>query len=345
MAPSGAAGKPALTSLADASGVDTRPAQLFDPVRFPGIGPDEEWPPPAFDFASPWLREPDLAFERGPDGQIIFVRRCQSLRLVLDVDTAHSALDVAPGSADFRLLRLVPSALRLVESVVPGDPVPPTLRGEPFPEPGEQHLYAATTALVSALERGAGEAGEAYIHALRRTPPGPHMFETAAARCVTDGQFELARIARLAKALQRLARAHAEVLAAHAAQPDYAGMERMVAATSRVLQRDAAWSNDLVAHALRRVLPLLRQPRETADALCAVACAEIERQRSFTVVFGMVERQAELRDRLIDLGLFWMRLAAAWASVHPETTDRREIEVLCRNLLRRLQLKSLYMPP
>jgi hypothetical protein len=122
-------------------------------------------------------------------------------------------------------------------------------------------------------------------------------------------------------------------------------MERMVAATSRVLQRDAAWSNDLVAHALRRVLPLLRQPREAAETLRAAACAEIERQRSFTVVFGMVERQAELRDRLIDLGLFWMRLAAAWASVHPETTDRREIEVLCRNLLRRLQLKSLYMPP
>lgn len=325
--------------------VDRPAAQFFDPVRFPGVAEDEEWPPPAFEFHSSWLRDPDLAFERGPDGQIIFVRRCQSLRLVLDVDTAHSALDVPPGSHDFRLLRLVPSALRLVETVAPGDPMPPTLRGEPFPEPEEHHFYAATTVLVGALERGAGEAGEAYLHALRRTPPGRNMFETAAARCVTDGQYELARIARLAKALQRLARAHAEVLSAHASQPDYAGMERMVAATARVLQRDAAWSGDLIAHALRRVGPLMRVPRETAEALRAAAAQELERQRSFAAVFGMVERQASLRDRLTDLGLFWTRLAAAWASVHPETTDRREIDGLCRHLIRRLQIKSLYMPP
>ncbi|MCX8133433.1 MAG: hypothetical protein N3D18_05640 [Roseococcus sp.] len=318
---------------------------LFDPVRFPGETEEEPWPPPAFDFAAPWLREPDLAFERGPDGQIIFVRRCESLRLVLDVETAHSALDLVPGSRDFRLLRLIPSALRLVEVVVPGDPVPPTLRGEPPPAPREHHVYAATTALVAALERDAGRAGEAYMAALRRTPPGPHMFEIAAARCVTDERLELERVARLARALQRLARAHAGVLAAHAEQPDYPGMERMVQATARVLLREAGWSGDLLGHAVRQVCPLASIPRETAEGLRRAAAAELEGQTSFAALEAHVERQAQLRERLVELGLFWRRLAAAWASVHPETTDRREVEALCRNMIRRLQLKSLYAPP
>ena len=317
---------------------------LYDPVHFPGVVEGEEWPPPAFSFESPWLRTDDLAFERGPDGQIIFVRRFEALRLVLDVENAHSALDVQPGSRDFRLLRLIPSALRLVEVVIPGDPMPPALRGQPQPTPPEHMLYAATTALVSALSRGAGAAGQAYLDALRRTPPGIAMFESAAARCITSGAFELERIARLARALQRLARAHAEVLAAHAAQPDYAGMERLVKATARVLLRDAHWSGDLIAQALRQVTPLVGVPRETADALRDAAVAALDQQGSLSAVAVMAERQALLRDRLTDLGLFWRRAAAAWASVHPESTDRREIDLLCRNLLRRLKLKPLYEP-
>ncbi|MFN3449985.1 MAG: hypothetical protein ACK44F_14905 [Roseococcus sp.] len=318
---------------------------LFDPVRFPGETEEEPWPPPAFHFTASWLNDPDLCFERGPDGQIVFVRRCEAVRLILDVETAHSALDLAPGSRDFRLLRLIPSALRLVEVVAPGDPVPPTLRGEPPPAPREHHLYAATTALVSALERDSGPAGEAFMAALRRTPPGPHMFEMAAARCVTDGRAELERVARLARALQRLARAHAGVLAAHAEQPDYPGMERMVHATARVLLRDVGWSGDLLGHAVRQACPLCAIPRETAEALRRAGAAELEGETSFASVEALAQRQAQLRDRLVDLGLFWRRLAAAWASVHPETTDRREVDALCRNLIRRLQLKSLYAPP
>jgi hypothetical protein len=318
---------------------------LFDPVRFPGETEEEAWPPPAFDFAAPWLRDASLAFERGPDGQIILVRRCEALRLVLDVETALSALDLAPGSRDFRLLRLIPSALCLVEVVVPGDPVPPALRGEPAPPPPDHHLYAATTALVAALERGADPAGEAYLAALRRTPPGPHMFETAAVRCVTDGQVELERVARLARSLQRLARAHAGVLAARAEQPDYAGMERMVQATARVLLRDARWSGDLLTLALQRVCPIAVIPREVADTLRLAAATELKRETSLAAVERLAERQSLLRDRLVELGLFWRRLAAAWATVHPETTDRREVDALCRNLVRRLQLKRLYAVP
>lgn len=300
------------------------------------------WPPDSFAFEAPWLRSTDLAFERGPDGQIIFVRRCAAIKLILDVETAHSALDLRPGSHDFRLLRLIPSALRLVECVVPGDPMPAALRGLPLPMPAAHLLYTATSALVSALSRGSGAAGEAYLDALRRAPPGLDMFEQAAARCLTNGQFELERIARLARALKRLAHAHAEVLAAHAAQPDYPGMERMVAATAKVLLRDAHWSGDLVAQALRQVSPLVSVPRLTADMLVSSAAVALEQPGSLEEVDRMTETQARLRNRLTELGIFWRRAAAAWASVHPETTDRREIDLLCRNLLRRLQLRSLY---
>ena len=38
----------------------------FDPVRFPGLAPGEEWPPEAFDFSAPWLRHRELAFEVSP---------------------------------------------------------------------------------------------------------------------------------------------------------------------------------------------------------------------------------------------------------------------------------------
>jgi len=314
----------------------------FDPVRFPGVGLDEVWPPEAFDFSAPWLRDPDLCFERGVSGEIIFVRRFDALRLVLDIETAHSALDIAPSSRDFRLLRLVPSALRLVESVTPGDPVPPALRGLPPPPPEEHHLYAATTALVAALERGAGPAGGAFLDALRRTPPGVRMFEAAAAQCIRQGGFALERMAGLARGLHRLAHAHAEVLAAHAAQPDYTGMERMVAATTRVLVRDAGWSGDLLAHGLRQIEPLVATPRETAEMLRATATAMLEEDGTLGAAARLAAQQAHLRDRLIDLGIFWRRLAAAWASVHPQLTDRREVDALSRNILRRLSLKALY---
>lgn len=316
-------------------------ALTFDPVRFPGLAENEEWPPEVFNFTSPWLNDPGLAFERGTAGEIIFVRRYAQLRLVLDIDTAHSALDISPSSRDFRLLRLIPSALRLVESVTPQDPVPPVLRGEPLPPPEEHHVYAATTALVAAMERGSGSAG-AYLDALRRTAPGMGMFEAAAASCISQGGFGLERIAGLAKSLQRLARAHAEVLAAHAAQPDYPGMERMVVATTRVLVRDSGWSGDLLAHALRQIGPLVSMPRETSEMLRGAAIVMLDGDGALGAAAHLVGRQAAVRDRLTELAVFWRRLAAAWASVHPQLTDRREIDGLSRNILRRLSLKGLY---
>ncbi|MFL1461058.1 hypothetical protein ACI6QG_02555 [Roseococcus sp. DSY-14] len=317
----------------------------FDPVRFPGVGEDEPWPPPAFDFRAPWLATPDLAFERGASGQIVFVRRCESLRLVLDIETAHSALDVVPGSRDFRLLRLVPAALRFTEVVTPGGEVPPPLHGQPLLLPAEHHLYAATSALAAALERGAGEAGEAFLDALRRTPPGEAMFEMAAARCVALGGFGLDGVARLARALQRLARAHAEVLAAHAVQPDWAGMERMVAATTRVLVRDSGWSGDLIAVAIRHLGGVIATPRLTAEALLRAARAPLEQPGSLERLERLTLDQARLRDRLCDLALFWSRCCAAWCSIHPETSERRAVEALGRNAMRRLSLAPLYAPP
>lgn len=317
----------------------------FDPVRFPGVPAGEEWPPPSFDFRAPWLAAPELGFERGASGQIVFVRRCEALRMVLDVETAHGALDIAPGSRDFRLLRLVPAALRFTERVSPGDPVPAPLRGGALLLPAEHHLYAATSALVAALERGAGEAGEAYLEALRRTAPGEGMFEVAAARCVAAGGFGLDRIARLAKALQRLARAHAEVLAAHAVQPDWPGMERMVAASARVLARDANWTGDLLAVAIRSLAGIIGRPRSTAEALLRAARVPLEAEGSLTRLDALALEQARLRDRLSDLAVFWGRCAAAWASLHPETAERRQMEALGRNAMLRLSLPELYAPP
>lgn len=316
----------------------------FDPVRFPGLAPGEEWPPESFDFSAPWLRRRELAFERGASGEVVLVRRYDELRLVLAIETAHSALDVAPKSRDFRLLRLVPSALRLVETVAPGDPVPPGLRGLPPPPPEEHHVYAATTSLVAALERGSGEAGGAFLDALRRTQPGVGMFEAAAAQCIRQSGFGLERIANLARGLQRLAHAHAEVLAADAARPDYPGMEHMVAGTMRAMAQDSGWSRDLLAHGLRQIAPLISQPREATEALREAASAQLDKGGTLGDAGRLAYAQGAYRDRLIELGIFWRRLAAAWASVHPKHTDRREIDVLCRNVLRRLSLKSLYEP-
>ncbi len=327
---------------------------IYDPVRFPGVAGDEAWPPERFDFAAGWLGGPmgnpvggsGQRFERGPSGEVVFVRNVAQLRMVLDIETAHSALDIAPRSRDFRLLRLIPSALRLVEVVSPGDPVPPALLDEEAgPVSEEHHLYAATTALAEALGKGEGAEGQALLAAFRRVPPGARMFEMAAARCVQKGGFGVERVGALAKALQRLATAHAGLLSAHATGPDWAGMERMVAAARRVQTRDARWTGSLLAHGLQKLEKVIAAPRETADALCAHGKARLIGATSLRDVPMLAREQTLLRDRVLDLGNFWRRCAAAWATVHAETTDRREIEELARNALRRLSIPALYAPP
>jgi hypothetical protein len=56
----------------------------------------------------------------------------------------------------------------------------------------------------------------------------------------------------------------------------------------------------------------------------------------------LIREQERHRERLLELGVFWRRLVAAWQTVDPDTTDRREIEALARNALRRLALVPLY---
>jgi hypothetical protein len=338
------AGNGRLTRPGNYAPVTTPAPQRFDPVFFPGLEADEAWPPPCFDFAASWLNDPDLAFERGISGEIVFVRRCDALRLVLDIETAHTALDIKPRSRDFLLLRLMPSALRFTQAISPGAPVPPPLLGGPMVPPAEHHLYAATTTLVGALERSGGETGAALLEALRRTDPGPAMFEMAAARCVAENGFGLEQVGVLARSLQRLAQAHAEVLAAHAIQPDYEGMERMVASAARVQLLGGRWTRDLLAHALQQLESVITTPRLTAETLMRSATEVMEKQFYIGQSTELVEQQARLRDRLMDLAMFWQRTAAAWASVHPETADRRDLDALARNALRRLQLASLYRP-
>lgn len=317
----------------------------FDPVAFPGTEPGEAWPPPRFDFKAPWMHEPGLAFERDASGGIGVVRAFAHLRLVVDIDVAHLMFDLVPGSRDFRLLRLMPAALRCVERVTPGDPVPAPLLDEDAEAPEEHHLYAATTALVERLAATAGEEGAALAEAMRRVPPGPAMFETAVARCITQSGFAMGTMAPLARRLQRLANAHARVLAAASTQPDYLAMERMLARTRVALGADRRWVGDLLTRAMDGLLPQIGRPRRASAALVAAAEAAMRRPLPLEAPTRLILEQERYRDRLLDLSVFWRRLAAAWLAVDPDTTDRRDIEALARNALRRLALNSLYRAP
>lgn len=315
---------------------------LFDPVRFPGQAPDEVWPPEQFGFDAPWIAREGIQFERDASGDICVVRKFEHLRMLVGLENAHRALDIQPGTRDFRLIRLVPAALRFAETVGAGDTVPAVLRGEDMPPADEHHVYAATEVLVEAIGERAGEAGLALCQAIRRVPPGRDMFERAVAACVTDSGLEMAMIAPLARRLQRLANSHARVLAAQAQQPDYVAMERMIAATRQALVRDRRWASDLLTHALSGLEPQMVRPRETSAALAEAARRSIRLLATKTDLQKLAAEQDSFRDRLIDLAVFWQRLAAAWLAVDPETTDRRDIEALARNTIRRLKLDALY---
>jgi hypothetical protein len=317
----------------------------FDPVRFPGTAEGEAWPPSHFSFQSSWLREPDLVFERDPNGGIGLIRSFSHLRMLVDVENAHLLFDIPPGTHDFRLLRLVPAALRCVARIAPRDAVPGPLLDED-PEPIEDHhLYAATTELVARLAATAGEEGEALAEAMRRRPPGPDMFESAIAHCITADGFPMVTMAPLARRLQLLANAHARVLAAAAGQPDYAAMEHMVRRTRDSLNSDRRWAGDLLTRAMDGLLPLITRPARTAACLLRAAEEAMRRPLPLEAPTRLIREQHGLRDRLLDLGVFWQRLAVAWLAVDPATTDRREIEALSRNALRRLALDPLYRKP
>ena len=332
-----------LPASAEAAAVPALPdVRGFDPVHFPGVPAGETWPPPTLDFAAPWLREPGLCFERDSGGGIGVVRAFAHLRMVVDIEAAHRQFDIAPGSRDFLLLRLIPAALRCVERIAPGDPLPGPLLNDDPELPEDHHLFAASSALVERLATTAGEEGQALAEAMRRVPPGPAMFETAVARCITDGGFTMGSIAPLARRLQKLANAHARVLSAAASQPDYAAMERMVRRTREAIGADRRWAGDLLTRALDALTPRINLPRRTATALFTGAEVAIRRPLPLEAPTRLIREQEHYRDRLVDLGIFWRRLSAAWLAVDPETTDRREIEALARNAVRRLTLAALY---
>lgn len=316
--------------------------RAFDPVRFPGTAAPEEWPPAAFDFASPWMREPGLRFERDAGGAICLTRDFGHLRMLLDIERAHLILDIPPNSRDYLLLRLIPAALRLRETVAPGDAVPDVLRSDEPALPQPHHLYAATAAMMDGLSRAAGEAGAALSEALRRVPPGPDMIEQAVARCVARDGFELGVIAPLARRLQRLANAHARVLAVLAEQPDYAALEDAVMGARAALAADRRSAGDLLALALGSLVPVIGRPRQTAEALARKAGSMLAGPALLRDIVGLTRRQEDIRDRLTDLATFWRRTVMAWGAVDPATTDRRDIESLARNAARRLSLSLLY---
>ena len=314
----------------------------FDPVRFPGTAAPEDWPPALFDFRSPWMRDRGLRFERDAGGGIAMVRDFGHLRVVLNIEGAHTLLDIAAGSRDFLLLRLVPAALRLRETVAPGDPVPEVLRNDEPTLPEPHHLYAATASLVEELGRDAGEEGAALRDALRRVALGPDMIEQAVARCVARSGLTLAAVGPLARRLQRVANAHARVLAAAADQPDYAGMEAAVQRMRDAVAGDRRWSGDLLALALAGMAPEVARPRGAAARFCQMAREALQGRALMHDITPVINAQEAMRDRLTDLGTFWRRTVMAWTAVDPTTTDRRDIEALTRNAARRLALGALY---
>jgi hypothetical protein len=316
----------------------------FDPVRFPGEEPEEAWPPPRFEFSAPWLNRLPIRFERDDGGAVTLVHAFDHLRLLADLGNAHAALNIDAGSRDHRLIRLVPAALRFTQAVSPGDPVPGVLRGEEPPPASDAHVGVACGALVALLSARTGEAGQALRAAMSRLPPGPDMFERAVADCVGQG-LSLDQIAPLAKLLQRLANAHARLIAAEAALPDFAGLERVVAETRRALARDRRYAGDLLPYALAGLEPVISRPREAAEAMLRAGRQALDRAISGADAAAMTERQEVLRQALLDLGVFWQRCVAAWLTVEPERTDRRDVEALARNAIRRLRLDGLYVVP
>jgi hypothetical protein len=93
------------------------------------------------------------------------------------------------------------------------------------------------------------------------------------------------------------------------------------------------------------ITPVRGEPIETADGLRDMAIGRLDAEGSLAAAGRLALAQGIFRDRLTELGVFWRRLAAAWASVHPQLTDRRELDALSRNALRRLSLKDLYTLP
>lgn len=314
----------------------------FDPVHFPGTAPDEVWPPARFDFKTAWLREPGLAFERDPGGAIGVVRPFSHMRMIADLETAHRQFDIAPGTRDFRLLRLVPAALRCVERIEYGDPLPAALTDNELDIPENGPLFKASSALVERLAKSAGEEGLALAQAMRRIPPGPRSLERAVAHSITEYGFPIATMAPLARSLQKLADAHARVLSVAETQPDYAAMEQMLRRTKDTLSADRRWAGDLLTRALDALLTQITLPRKTAERLLTQAQNAIRLPRAVEAPMRVIAEQTYIRDRLLDLAVFWRRLATAWLAVDPTTTDRREIEALARNGLRRLALAPLY---
>jgi hypothetical protein len=119
-------------------------------------------------------------------------------------------------------------------------------------------------------------------------------------------------------------------------------MERMLRRTREALGADRRWAGDLLTRALEALLPQIGRPRRTAEALLAQAVGGMRKQQPLDSPTRLIREQERLRERLVELAIFWRRLAAAWLAVDPDTTDRREIEALARNALRRLALVPLY---
>jgi len=309
-------------NLADATAIETTPIPL-------------PWPPRCFDFEEPILRANNVHFERNADAEPALIRRVGRVRIVVDLNRIHTFAPIVRGSRDFHLLNLVPEALRFVEQVAPFDPLPAELLPDEPMLPPEPYLRAATARLLRVIAAQVEKDGRVIGDPSSLLRDHSQIFQRAAGQSLMHAEAA-GRFDPLAHRLQQLANAHAGVLAAQAAMPDFAAMAQRVAQLRRRLGGNHHCPDVLLNQALSAVLAQIERPGQTVDRLFSQAEAELWRPQALRDIPGQIRRQRGFEARLREIALFWRRTCREWLSQRVERPNWRHIEVLARSTQRRL---------
>jgi len=293
------------------------------------------WPPRRFDFDEPLLRAANVHFERNADAETSLVRRIGRMRIVVDFNRLHTFVSVARDSRDFHLLQLVPEALRFVEHVAPFDPLPEQLWSDDPPMPAEAHLRTATARLLRVLAAHIEATGHEAQKAWLRRGNYSQLFQRAS----TAGEGAADDLTPLARHMHNLGNAHAGVIAAHAEQPNHAGMAQRVRQLLGRLRSNHHCPDVLLSQALIALVAQIDRPAETVTRLLHVAETELWHPTALYDMPSLIHRQRKYEARLRELTLFWRRTCREWLNERPERPDWRHIEVLARATQRRLAAK------
>jgi acyl-coenzyme A thioesterase PaaI-like protein len=293
------------------------------------------WPPRRFDFDEPLLRASTVHFERNADAETTLIRRIGRQRIVVDFNRLHTFVSVARDSRDFRLLQLVPEALRFVEYVAPFDPLPEQLWSDDPPMPAEAHLRVATARLLRVLAAHVEGTSDELRNAWQQRGDYIPLFQRASS--AADGRA--AGLTPLTHQLHTLGNAHAGVIAAHAEQPNYAAMAQRVRNLRGRLGGNRHCPDVLLSQALIALVAQIDRPAQTVTRLLNDAETELWHPTALRDMPSLIHRQRQFEARLRELTLFWRRTCREWLSLRPDRLDWRHIEVLARATQRRLAAK------